>query len=439
MAPRSSPAVALAATVLLAVACPVASADPQGDASAKTRGSNAAAVPGGAGATDGGAQALATDTVTTAPVAPAEVLPTATVAQQGGSVTPLAPASSTPPTPPATSPPPAPQEAATGTATRTPAVTPPHETLSGGEAARPLPPAPPAAPPRVEAPKPAATTQTVSPPAPSSPDPTGGAPAPPAPPKPPAPTRDHELEPLLTNADRELRDVQGQIGALERRLDTGGFPSTPALVRLRHGLDRIAPMLLALESRLDKAPPLTPRQKTLLQRVHSRLERARGSAGDLIAAFVRSGAWSPALHLLLRELERFVAFDSVTAAAPVARPAPAPPGAPAPVPYTAYTQTQAAPTAAPRDGAAAHSPGRRGDGRHATGQRDPGSPEDVPPSSPAAGSASAGPGGAFFAGGLAALAALLAAPALAGPRMRLHPVAARLYRALFLTPLERPG
>jgi hypothetical protein len=268
------------------------------------------------------------------------------------------------------------------------------------------------------------------------PAPTTDAPA-------PAPKRGNNLERLLTDADRGLREVQGEIGALKRRLGAGHLAPAAGLVRLSQRLDRIAPVLLALEARLDTAPRLSPRLKALLHRVHSRLERTQHSAGDLIAAVIRSGAGGPALRLLLRELEHFVAFDLTPAptpgATPGAPPAHGPLGAPEHDAYTAYTPIAAAPAAAPRDGMTALPPGRRGGGRHWAGQKVPGGPEHVPPSSPASASASATPGGAFFAAGLAALAALVVALALPALSVRLDLVAGRPYRAAFSSPLERPG
>jgi hypothetical protein len=459
MAPRSLPAATLAATMLLAFACPAASADQAGDAPAATSGPGAGEAPAAgdteapapADTTGGDVQALAQGAQSAAAGEQAEVLPGSTVAQQGGGEAPPAPPTSPPEAAPATPPPPAApgEEEATTTDTRSTADPPPPPEQPSRSDPRPLAPAPPSTPPKAEVSKvvvtstaPEPPTTTAAPPESSLPPPVGGA---------PAPERENKLARLLTDADRGLREVQGQIGTLKRRLGTGDLPPTAGLVRLQQGLDRLAPVLLALEARLDMAPRLTPRLKALLHRVHSRLERTQDSAGDLIAAFVRSGAGGPALRLLLRELERFVAFDSTPAptlgAPPVATPASGPLGTPAPGPlaaqkhdpYTAYTQIGAAPAAAPRDGVADLSPGRRGDGRHRAGQKVPGGPDQVPPSSPASASASATPGGAFSAAGLAALAALVAALARPALRMRLDLVAGRPYRAAFASPLERPG
>ena len=456
MSPRSLPAATLAAIVLLA--CPAASADAAGDAPAATSGSGAAEAPvaedpeapAPADTTVGGIQTLAQGTQSAAGEQ-GEVLSGSTAAQQGGREAPPAPPTSPPEAGPATPAPPADQgeEEATTTATHSTAdPPPPPEQPSRGDP-RPLPPAPPSTPPKAEVSKvvPTATapdlpTATAPPPKPSVPTPIGGAPA-------PAPKRGNKLARLLTHADRGLREVQGQIGTLKRRLGAGDLPPTAGLVRLRQGLDRLAPVLLALEARLVTAPRLTPRLKALLHRVHSRLEQTQDSAGDLITAFVRSGAGGPALRLLLREVERFVAFDSTPtpgatrgatpAPGPLGAVAPGPLGAPEPDPYPAYTQIEAAPAAAPRDGVTALSPGRRGDGRHRAGHKVPGGPDQVPPSSPASASASATPGGVFFATGLAALAALVAALARPALRVRLDLVAGRPYRAAFPSPLERPG
>jgi hypothetical protein len=451
MAARSLPAATLAAIVVLAIACPAAGADAEGDASAGPSGSGAPEAPVPAVTTGGDVQALARGAQSAVAGAEAKLPSGPVVAEQGSSDAPPAEPTSPPGPATATPAPPAPQEPPATTATSSTAdQQPPPEQPARGDAARPLSPTPPSTPPKGEAskvvptstapplPTSTATLPTSTAPAaePSVPAPAGVAPA-------PAPKRGSTLERLLTDADRGLREVQGQIGALKRRLGAGDLPPNASLVRVRQGLDRIAPVLLALETRLDRAPPLTPRLKALLHRVHSRLERTQDSAGELIAAFVRSGAAGPALRLLLRDLERFVAFDSTPAPPPgatrAATPAPGPLGAQEREAYTAYTPIAAAPAAAPRDGVTAFSPGRRGDGRHWAGQKVPGGPEHVPPSPPASASASATPGGALFAAGLAALAALVVALALPALRVRLDLVAGRPCRAAFVSPLERPG
>jgi hypothetical protein len=456
MASRSLPAATLAAIVLLAFACPAARGDAAEDAAAGPSGSGPAeapvpADPTGGAETPGGVQALA-QAVRSAVAAEADVPSAPAVIEQGPAEAPSAPPTS-PPAPATTTPaPPAPQDAPATPATHSAADPPaPPDEPSRDDVARPLPDAPPSTPPKAEAAKVAPASTAPPPPAsdapplpastapgpePSAPAPTTGAP-------PPAPQRGNTLERLLTDADRGLREVQGQIGALTRRLRAGDLPRAAGLVRLSPGLGRIAPVLLALEARLDTAPLLSPRLKALLHRVHSRLERTQDSAGDLIAAFIRSGAGGTALRLLLRQLEHFVAFDLTPAPTPGATrgatPAPGPLGAPERNTYTAYTPIAAAPAAAPGDGVTALSPGRRGGGRHWAGQKVPGGPEHVPPSSPASASASATPGGAFFAAGMAALAALVVALALPALRVRLDLVAGRPYRAAFSSPLERPG
>ena len=242
------------------------------------------------------------------------------------------------------------------------------------------------------------------------------------------------LERLLPGVERELRTVQAQIDDLGRRLDRGAPAPKSRMIRLRSSLERIAPVLLALEVQLDAAGRLSPRLRALLHRVRVRLVGARASAADLIAALRRAGARGPELRLLLRELGRFRMLHAALAANLRAERAPAPsePGANA-----AYTQLQPAPAASPQHAATAP-PDQRAAGR-ATRSPDRGSPDEPAPGSSAPGSASAAPGGAFSAASVALLAALLIGLALPQLGARLALSAGRRYTVAFLAPLERPG
>jgi hypothetical protein len=243
------------------------------------------------------------------------------------------------------------------------------------------------------------------------------------------------LERLLPGVERELRTVQAQIDDLGRRLDRGAPAPKRRLIRLRSSLERIAPVLLALEVQLDAAGRLSPRLRALLHRVRVRLVGARASAADLIAALRRAGARGPELRLLLRELGRFRMLHAALASNLGAERAPVPsePGANA-----AYTQVQPAPAASPQHAATAPLERRTG-GRLATASADRGGPDEPAPGSSAPGSASASPGGAFSAASVALLATLLIGLALSRLRARLTLSPGRRYTVAFLAPLERPG
>ncbi len=242
------------------------------------------------------------------------------------------------------------------------------------------------------------------------------------------------LERVLTDVERELRHVQAQIDDLQRRLDDGAPAPKSGLITLRSSLERIAPVLLALELRLGAAGRLDPRLRALQHQVRVRLAGARASAGELIAALRRSGERGDELRLLLRELERFRAFEVERVSNAVAGAASA---LPEPGADAAYTELRPPPAASPLHAATAPLE-RRTTGRSATRPRDREGPGPPLPWSSTSGSATASPGGAFSAAGLTLLATL--AIALAAPRLRagLWLPADRPY-TVALAPLGRPG
>jgi hypothetical protein len=243
------------------------------------------------------------------------------------------------------------------------------------------------------------------------------------------------LERVLPDLERELRRVQAQIDDLQRRLDGGAPAPKSGLIRLRSSLERIAPVLLALELRLGAAGRLGPRLWALQHQVRVRLAAARASAGELIAGLRRSGERGHELRRLLRELESFCALEAELASNAGAGTASA---LSEPRADAAYTQLRPALAASPQH-AATVSLERRAAGRAATRPRDREGPDPPLPWSSTSGSATASPGGAFSAAGLTLLATLaiaLAAPRLRGWALRLP--ADRPY-TVALAPLGRPG
>jgi hypothetical protein len=169
----------------------------------------------------------------------------------------------------------------------------------------------------------------------------------------------------------------------------------------------------------------------LLRRVRVRLSSARVSTSGLISTLHHSGVRGPELRLLLDQLERFRAAGAGLAATLAAQQQPPEPFAGGP-----YLQPPAAPRAYTLAPPAAHPATAAG----GTTERTHGGGSDPPrPWSPAPSSASAGPGVAFFAGGLALLAALLVGLSAGGPGQRLRLLPGRRYMALVPLPLERPG
>ena len=243
------------------------------------------------------------------------------------------------------------------------------------------------------------------------------------------------LEQLISDVRRDLRSVRGQIDDLQRRLDDCAPPPQNRLIDLRTSLGQIAPLLVALEMRLDAAGRLSPHLRNLLRRVRSELRGARVTAAGLVAALRSSGARSAEVRLLLRELERFRAVASMLAVNPFVARAPAPPVSSA---SAAYMSVQSPRVAYPTQPSAA-SPKQADDGRPTTGPRDGQGGGEPPPWAPAPGSATASPGGAFLFAGLASLAILLIGLTMPALRALLELLPGRPYSVAFLEPLERPG
>jgi hypothetical protein len=243
------------------------------------------------------------------------------------------------------------------------------------------------------------------------------------------------LERVLDDLERELRHVQAQIDDLQRRLDDGAPAPKGELIRLRSSLERIAPVLLALELRLGAAGRLGPRLRAFQHQVRVRLAGARASAGELIAALRRSGERGHELRVLLRELESFCVLEAEPASNGGAGAASVPPE---PGADAAYTQLRPALAASPRHAATVPLQ-RRAAGRPATRPRDRRGPAPHVPWSSSSGAATASPGGGVSAAGLSLLATLPIA--LAAPRLRagLRLAADRPYTVAFLAPLGRPG
>jgi hypothetical protein len=245
----------------------------------------------------------------------------------------------------------------------------------------------------------------------------------------------HGLEQLISDVRRGLRSVRGQIDDLRRRLDDGAPPPQNRLIELRASLVQIAPMLVALEMRLDAAGRLSPHLRSLLRRVRTELHGASVKAAGLVAALRNSGAHGAEVRLLLRQLENFRALGSVPAASPGVARAPA---APVSSVSAAYMSVQPGPVASippPSPG----SPERADGGRRKTGSHDGQGGEEPRPLAPAPGSATASPGGAFLFAGLASLAILLIGLAMPALRALLELLPGRPYSVAFLEPLERPG
>jgi hypothetical protein len=246
------------------------------------------------------------------------------------------------------------------------------------------------------------------------------------------------LEPVLGGVERELRSVQSQIDNLQRRLDSGAAAPRRGLIRLRSSLERIAPVLAALEVRLRSAGPLGPRLRMLHRRLRARAAGARASARDLVAALRRSSWRGYELRLLLWELASFRRLEAGPASNEPARAALARSGR---GDNAAYTETQPAPAVTPTPPHTATAPlERRAAGRPAIRPRGHGGDGPHPPrSSSTSASATASPGGALSAAGAGLMATLLIA--LAAPRLwaRLALAAGHRPTVAFLSPLERPG
>jgi hypothetical protein len=189
---------------------------------------------------------------------------------------------------------------------------------------------------------------------------------------------------------------------------------------------------------LNAAGRLTPLVRELLHQVRVHLSGARDSAARLIDSLRHSGETGRELQLLLQELQRFRTLSAALATTLTREVGPTPmrPAlASAGIPYldqapaiAPWHAAAVAPEHGARPAAAARATSRAG------GASTPPSPWYS-----ALGSASASAGGAFFAAGLAGLAALLIA--LTPPMLRTRILAppGRRHNVAFLAVLERPG
>jgi hypothetical protein len=241
------------------------------------------------------------------------------------------------------------------------------------------------------------------------------------------------LAALLPTIEHRLQTVQGQIDDMQRQVDAGKRPSKGGLIRLRSSLAQIAPVLLALERRLDAAGQLTARLRRILQRVRDHLSHTQASAADLIAALRGSGLRGPELQLLIDELVRFQALHGNLMPGPALHGPrailPLEPPAALPWSSSAWSPPVEQPTPA------GHASARHPDGSSSGGgaQHHPSKLFSIPG---AAAVSSSGAGAAVAFGVLAMLLLGLAAPRLSG-RLTVPP---GLYRSVvFLAPLERPG
>jgi hypothetical protein len=219
---------------------------------------------------------------------------------------------------------------------------------------------------------------------------------------------------------------------MQRQVDAGKRPSKGGLVRLRLSLAQIAPVLLALERRLDAAGQLTAHLRRILQRVRDHLSHTQASAAELIAALRGSGLRGAELQLLIDELVRFQALHGTLLPGPVLHGPRAmlPLDPPTALPWSSSTWSQPVHQPTPAGHASARHPGGSSVGG---AQHHPSKLFSIPG---AAAVSSSGAGAAVAFGVLAALLLGLAAPRLSG-RLTVPP---GLYRSVvFLAPLERPG
>ena len=243
------------------------------------------------------------------------------------------------------------------------------------------------------------------------------------------------LERILPAVERELRKVQADVEAIRRRLDGGAAPPAHDLSRLRSTLERLAPVLLALDLRVDRAGLPGAQARQLLHRVRAGLAETQVATAGLIAALRRSDLHGPELRALLRSLESFGALGSALDLRPGAGPFAPTSFAPTPQPVDPMASAAVLPT--PESGASpsrSHAaPPRADDAPKAAGQHAP------EPWSSALGSATASAAGAVSVAGLAALAALLIAFALPRLLTRLELTPGRGHMVASVLALERPG
>ncbi len=229
--------------------------------------------------------------------------------------------------------------------------------------------------------------------------------------------------------------LQADVEAIARQLARGATPPPSRLNGLRSRLERLAPVLLALNARGDGVAGASEQTRRLLHRVRARLGEAQVGTAGLIVALRRSGLQGPAALALMRELESFGAIGhglDFTPGALLLAPTPAP-IVPAPaavvLTHTSGTSPSEPTVARPEAGDAP----RAGDAPKGASQQPPGS------WSFAGGSSSASAGGALSAAGIAALAALLLGLALPRLLTRLQLFPSRGHAVALVLAVERPG
>jgi hypothetical protein len=238
----------------------------------------------------------------------------------------------------------------------------------------------------------------------------------------------------LPGVVRDLRTLQGDVEDIARQLARGGTPPPGRLNRLRSSLERLAPVLLALNARGDGLLGAGEGTRRLLHRVRARLGTAQVATAGLIVALRRSGLQGPAALALIRELESFGALGhgldlTPGPILPAPTAAPVVPARPAVVLARTSSSSPNEPSVArPPAGAAP----RAGDAPKGTSGHSPA------PWSFAGGSSSASASAALSVAGIAALAALLLALALPRLLTRLQLPPGRGHAVALVLALERP-
>jgi hypothetical protein len=229
---------------------------------------------------------------------------------------------------------------------------------------------------------------------------------------------------------RELRRVQADVDAIRRQLESGATPPASRLNRLRSRLDQLAPVLRALDGRVDGVGGPSEATRRLLHRVRVQLAETQVSTAGLIVALRRSDLHGPAVDALLRELESFAALGSALDLGPGATPL-----APTqnPIEPVAPAGVEPALTAGDSPRTRGVGPPKAEDRREAAGQHPPAPWPSAPESS------AASPGGALSIAGLASLAALLIALFLPRLLARLELAPGRRHVVASVLVLERPG
>ena len=225
--------------------------------------------------------------------------------------------------------------------------------------------------------------------------------------------------------ERDLRRVQADVESIRRQLNSGVTPLASDLNRLRSRLERLEPVLLALDGRSWPAPART-------RRSHGQVSspKRRSSTAGLITALRRSGLHGPALDALLGELESFGALGSALDLAPAATPfAP-----------TALTIDSAPPAAVVPALPAGDSPTQpRVTPPRAAKEHEATAPDAPAPWPAPAESSLASASDALSVGGAAALTALLIAFFLPRLTARLELALGRGHVVASVLALERPG